>query len=121
MAILRKNNHEKYTVIDNDIVRDERLTLKTFGLLVKLLALPDNWEFSEKGLESIFKDGLASIRSGLQDLERYGYLKRTRTRDKNGRMANVEWLIFEKSIFPPECDFPIVDNPILENHTQYNT
>lgn len=121
MAILRKNNHEKYTVVDNEIVRDDRLTLKSFGLLIKLLALPDNWEFSEKGLETIFKDGLTSIRSGLKDLEKLGYLKRTRARDEKGRMTNVEWIIFEKPLVPPKSHFPIMDSRSLENSTQYNT
>lgn len=121
MAILRKNNREKYTVVDNDIIRDERLTLKSFGLLVKLLSLPDNWEFSEKGLEAIFVDGIASIRSGLKDLEKFGYLKRNRVRDDKGRISNVEWIIFEKPTFQPQLDFLNVDNPNLDNRIQSNT
>ena len=117
MAI-QKKNREIYSC---NTYKRQRLTLKSFGLLVKLLSLPDNWEFSEKGLEAIFVDGIASIRSGLKDLEKFGYLKRNRVRDDKGRISNVEWIIFEKPTFQPQLDFLNVDNPNLDNRIQSNT
>lgn len=122
MAIIRNKFKARFTVVDNSAITDKRLSLKTLGLYVKLISLPDNWEFSEKGLEAIFTDGLASIRSGLKELEEYGYLKRNKIRDpKTGRYINIEWQIFETSTTSPKCDFPILDNPTLDNHTEYNT
>lgn len=121
MAILRKQNKERFTVIDNNIVQDKRLSLKNFGLLIKLLSLPDNWEFSEKGLKVIVPDGMSSIRSGLKDLQALGYLKRSRVRDEQGRLCNVEWTVLEIPDISPKCENPILDNPSLENHTQYTT
>ena len=103
MAFLRNSNRERYTVIDNEAIRDDNLSLKALGLLVKLLSFPDNWEFSENGLEKIFKqDGQTSIRSGLKELEKHGYLKREKIRDEKGRIKKVEWQITE--------------NPHFENH-----
>lgn len=123
MAILRKNNKEQYTTIPQGILRDERLSLKDIGLLVCMLSLPDNWKFSENGLEAIFKnDGQASIRTGLKKLEEAGYLQRLRKRGEDGRMEAVIWYLRDT----PQCDKPrlenpSVDNPSLENPPQSNT
>lgn len=107
MAILRNPNRGKFTVVDNYALRDDNLSLKARGLLVTMLSLPDNWQFSENGLCAIFqKDGQASIRSGLKELEEGGYLIRKRTRDGFGRVSNVEWTI---------CDYPHLENPSVVN------
>ncbi len=118
MAILRKNNRDKFTVVGNDAIRDENLSLKALGLLVHLLSLPDDWEFSEDGLVKIFKkDGQSSIRSGLKELECAGYLIRERRRDDKGHLATVEWTVFEN----PHLGNRNLDNPNLDNRPQYNT
>ena len=118
MAILRNPNKEKFTVVDNFALRDDRLSLKARGLLVTMMSLPDNWKFSENGLCSILpKDGQASIRSGLKELEAAGYLTRTRTRDSCGRVSDVVWTICDK----PRLENPSVVNPNLGNRPQLNT
>lgn len=118
MAILKNPTKGKFTVVDNYALRDENLSLKARGLLVTMLSLPDNWQFSENGLCSIFKkDGQSSIRSGLKELEEAGYLVRTRTRDSLGRVSSVDWTIY---------DYPHVENhnvvkPNLDLQPQLNT
>lgn len=49
MAILRNPNRGKFTVVDSYALRDDNLSLKARGLLVTMLSLPDNWQFSENG------------------------------------------------------------------------
>lgn len=126
MAILRKCNKEKYTTILHSITTDTRLSLKDLGLLVKLLSLPDNWNFSEKGLEQILEqDGQVSIRTAIKNLEKYGYLKRVRVRGENGKVAGVEWYIFEEpqvedDVENPHLENPNLEFPNLESQTQYN-
>jgi len=126
MAILRKTNKQKYTTILHSVTLDSNLSLKDLGLLVKLLSLPDNWEFSEKGLEKILKkDGQTAIRTAIKNLEKYGYLKRVRTRDERGKVAGVEWYIYEEPQPINEGENPhfenhSLDNPNWVNHPQYN-
>ena len=118
MAILRNASKGKYTVLNNGIFRDENLSAKSLGILAKMLSLPDNWEFSETGLCSIFKkDGRDSIRSGLKELEENGYLVRSRIRDDSGKLTSVEWTVSDRPMF----EKPMLENPMLENRTQYNT
>ena len=133
MPILKKEYKEKYTSIDNEILMDKNLDLRTLGLLIKMLSLPNDWEFSEKGLEALFeKDGQTSVRTGLKNLEKYGYLKREKVKGENGLFKGVEWTISEypkisqKSEEKPRLENPNMVNPNLEepnleNQPQYNT
>ena len=127
MAVFRKET-QQYTVIPQAVIRDERLSLKDMGLLLRLLSFPDNWEFSENGLVAVFThDGQAAVRSSLKRLEDFGYLVRKRCRDEHGKLTNCEWTIYDT----PNCDFPNLDNPNLgkpnlekprlENRPQSNT
>ena len=121
MAILRKSNKQQFTSLPQGIFRDKRLSLKDVGLLVSMLALPDDWEFSENGLEAIFEhDGQASIRTGLKNLEKAGYLKRVRERDKQtGKITACNWYLYDYPHFEnPHLENPSVDNPSWGNPPQ---
>lgn len=88
----------KHTVVHYKILQDDRLSLKEFGLLIKLLSLPDDWEFNENELMQVFsQNGKSSIRTGLKALEEYGYLKRVQLRNENGQMSGVEWHLTEEA------------------------
>lgn len=105
MAFLRKEHKENYTCISNDVFRSD-LSLKARGMLCTMLSLPDDWEFSENGLQAILKDGQTSIRSAIKELEAAGFLSRTRERDESGRMGKCVWIV---------CDYPRFENPNLAN------
>ena len=96
-------------------LRDKSLSLKAKGLLSLMLSLPENWDYSEKGLSFICKDGLRSISTAVKELESSGYIQRRRVRDAHGRLSDVEYIIMEKPVSAasnpaaPKCQ-----NPILE-------
>jgi hypothetical protein len=131
MAILRKKHKRQYSNINQDIFKDERLSMKEIGLLTKMLSLPDNWDFSELGLCKIFKqDGRDGIRSGLKRLQELGYLYRQQIRDEKGKFLDWEWFIYEtitdNNHFSPMLENPTSvkpksENPRSANPTQYNT
>ena len=104
MAFLRKEHKENYTCISNDVFKSD-LSLKARGMLCTMLSLPDDWEFSENGLQTILKDGQTSIRSAIKELESAGFLSRTRERDENGRIGRCVWIV---------CDYPRFENPSLD-------
>lgn len=118
MAILRKANKRRFEIIDHELIRDNRLSLKALGLLVKLLSLPDNWEFSENGVAYAFGVSRNIIRPILKELEQSGYLVREQTRSKKGVFGAADWTIYEK---PPLVEKPLVEKPTSVNRTQYNT
>lgn len=118
MAILRKANKKRFEIIDHALIRDERLSLKGLGLLIKLLSLPDNWEFSEVGIAAAFRATRDIIRPILKELEEIGYLKREQTRTETGSFGAADWTIFDT---PPLGENPLWEKPTSVNDTQYNT
>ena len=143
MPVFRIEKTKDYTVMSNHHLRDTELSLKAKGMLSLMLSLPDDWDYTLAGLAHICKDGLASIRTTVQELEEQGYLSRRRLRNEKGHLGDIEYTIHEKpqacgkpvdnhvDNSPPICEKPIYGNrildnptlekPILENHTQLNT
>ena len=95
MAVFRVNKDKNYTVMSNHHFRNRGLSLKAMGLLSLMLSLPDTWDYSLKGLATICGDGLTSVRAGIIELEKHGYVVRNRLRDEHGRLAETENTIFE--------------------------
>ena len=63
MSTFRVNKNVNYTVMSNYHLQDKKLSLKAKGLLSYMLSLPDDWDYSLKGLTTGCKDGLDSVRT----------------------------------------------------------
>lgn len=117
MAVFRVNKSKDYTVMANHHLRNRGLSLKAKGLLSLMLSLPDDWDYTTKGLACICKDGVDSICATIKELEKAGYVKRRRLRDAQGRLSDLEYTILEKpepppsSLVSPQRDNPVVVNP----------
>ena len=124
MPSLRKVKHSNFTVIDNCVFKDYRLSAKAKGILTQMLSLPDGWNYSISGLTTLFSDGESSIRSGLDELKAFGYLKINRLIDSKGKVVDWEYIIFEDPSMNsenPVVENPHVDNPVVGNQGQLNT
>ena len=124
MPSLRKVKHSNFTVIDNCVFKDYRLSAKAKGILTQMLSLPDGWNYSISGLTTLFSDGESSIRSGLDELKTFGYLKINRLIDSKGKVVDWEYIIFEDPSMNsenPVVENPHVDNPVVGNQGQLNT
>lgn len=125
MAIFRKVKKTDYTIIDNNIFKNQKLTLKAKGMICTMLSLPDNWNYSEEGLVSLSNDGISSVRSTIQELMKYGYLVRTRNRDEKGILRDYVYTIYEEpkleNVKQVELTLekPRVEKPTLENLKTY--
>ena len=92
-----------------------KLSLKAKGLLSLILSLPEDWNYTTRGIACICRDGVDSISSALKELEQHGYLIRRRVRFENGRLGDVEYTIYEKPISRErEADLPKRVNPEQE-------
>ena len=76
MGIFRVEKVKDYTTISNYHLRDKNLSLKAKGLLTLILALPEDWNFTIRGLSAICKEGAESIGTSLKELEKGGYIRR---------------------------------------------
>lgn len=117
----RQEKLTDYTVIRNAIFKDYTLSAKAVGVACKLLSLPPDWDYSIKGLATLFSDGEASIRSALSELEEAGYLRREQVRD-DGKFGKCVYVITDMlKCEKPYAENPHAVNPHAENQAQYNT
>ena len=120
MAVFRVEKTRDYTVMSNHHLRNTELSLKAKGLLSLMLSLPENWDYTTKGLSFICKDGIDSINGGIRELEANGYVIRKRLRNEKGQLTITEYTIFEQpqtldtNDIPPKGENPILGNPIQE-------
>lgn len=125
--VFRVNKTKDYTVMSNHHFKNKNLSLKAKGLLSLMLSLPDNWNYSIKGLVALSKDGRDSVMAAIKELVAEGYIVRRRLRNAKGQAADTEYIISEI----PMSDFPTQDSPTLgkpkqkkpmqENPTLLNT
>ena len=119
--VFRVNKTKDYTVMSNHHFKNKNLSLKAKGLLSLMLSLPDNWNYSIKGLATLSKDGRDSVMAAIKELVTEGYIVRRRLRNAKGQVADTEYIISETpmSDFPTQ-EKPTQDNPTLEKPTQVN-
>lgn len=132
MAVFRIEKTRDYTVMANHHLRNTKLSLKAKGLLSLMLSLPENWDYTTRGLAKICKDGVDSICSAVNELEEHGYVRRERIRNAKGQLTDIQYTILEHPEPPlPEQEIPKQENPVLgipdleepeqENPAQLNT
>ena len=117
MAVFRVEKNRGYTVMSNHHLRNKDLSLKAKGLLSQMLSLPESWDFTLKGLSLINREKIDAIREAIKELERAGYIVRSRERDEKGRLRGADYVIFEQPQ-PPTPDLPTLENPTLDNPMQ---
>ena len=134
MAVFRIEKTRDYTIMSNHHLRNTELSLKAKGLLSMMLSLPEEWNYTTRGLAAICKEGTDCIGSALKELEKTGYIVRNRLRDNKGKIVDVEYVIYETPRKPdpahpheespdadcPDTENPDMDNPRLESQPQLN-
>ena len=130
MPVFRIERTHDYTVMSNHHLKNPQLSLKAKGLLSMMLSFPDEWNYSERGLASICKEGVDAIHSAIKELEAARYMERHQLRGKGGRIVDTEYIIYEKPRVPdmaspdtgkPDMALPDADEPVPENPGELNT
>ena len=130
MPVFRIERTHDYTVMSNHHLKNPQLSLKAKGLLSMMLSFPDEWNYSERGLASICKEGVDAIHSAIKELEAARYMERHQLRGKGGRIVDTEYIIYEKPRVPdmaspdtgnPDMAPPDADEPVPETPGELNT
>ena len=126
MPVFRVERNTGYTVMSNHHLRNKELTLKAKGLLSQMLSLPEDWDYTLAGLSHINREKIDAIREAVKELEKAGYIVRSRERDEKGRLRGADYIIYEQPQLPEEpapddqppiSDYPTLENPTLDNPT----
>ena len=115
MAVFRVERNTGYTVMSNHHLRNKELTLKAKGLLSQMLSLPEDWDYTLKGLSHINREQIDAIWEAVRELERAGYIVRSRERNGKGRLRGADYVIYEQPQLPPAPDLPTLENPTQLN------
>ncbi len=132
MAILKnRTKKENFLVVSKIFLQDESLTLAERGMLATMHSLPDNWNFSVRGMGRVLPDGEARISNALNGLEEKGYISRSQSKGDGGKFGKNIIEIFERPQGGKPClekpctekpctEKPCTEKPCTENHEQYN-
>lgn len=127
MSVFKIEKTKDFTIMSNFHLRDRNLSFKAKGLLSFMLSLPDDWDYSLKGLCVISKENRDAIRSILRELQDNHYLEIKKVRGNKGYFE-YNYLIYEKPYIieqdnenNPDMENPYMDNPNVENQPQINT
>ena len=117
MSVFRVEKNKGYTVMSNHHLRNHTLSLKAKGLLSQMLSLPEDWDYTRQGLAQINKESIDAIREAVRELERAGYIKRSRERDERGCLRGTVYTIYEQPHAEPTPEEPTQEKPALNNPT----
>ena len=119
--------------MSNHHLRDKTISLKAKGLLSQMLSLPNDWDYTLRGLAAINKESIDAVRTAIHELETAGYVVRSRVRDERGLLRGCEYFVYEyphtedsdvenRDDFsvPPVLETPVSDSTAQENPTQLN-
>ena len=122
MNKVSRRKTSKYTTISNVFLRDKNLSLKAKGFLTVIMALPDDWDFSIKGICSVLKEGKTAIYGVIQELKENRYCKTTPNRNEKGLILGLDYVFYEEPYDEePQQDYPHSDNRYMDNMPQLNT
>ena len=111
MPIFRTHKDKNFTVVDLDILKNKNLSYGAKGLLITCLSLPEDWEFSIRGLAALSSNKVTATENLLTELRDNGYLQIAQTRI-NGRFDYV-YSFYERPI--TVGDFTDTEKPIRKN------
>lgn len=113
-----------YTVLPNQILRDDSLTLQAKGLFCMMASFPEGWDFTIKGLATVAGCGRDKISAALRNLEDSGYLLREQGHSEMGQFSANLFVLYDEKIAPltgfPATGKPSTGKPLTENPTQIN-
>lgn len=123
MSVFRVKKNTNYTVMSNYHLKDKNISLKAKGLLSVILSLPEDWNYSIRGLSAILMEGITAVSNILKELEAAGYIERSLIRDASGKITDTEYVIYEQpeglsvetmeTMAKPQTEKPRMDFPCL--------
>lgn len=120
-----------FTVIPNEIIRNKEMSCNAKMILITMLSLPPEWDFSVNGLALLVKEGRDAVSSALKELEKFGYITRKRERFSDGTLGVMVYTVYQYPVeesertlntrgFEPKTEKPTLAEPTLDNPKQYN-
>ena len=114
MNIITRKRNSNYTTISNVFLRDIRLSCKAKGILAVIMGLPDDWDFSIRGILSITKEGKDAVYSAIKELKQYGYCEVSEQKDNSGKFNGYSYCFSDEALLQPLPEKPLPEKPLPE-------
>lgn len=111
MDSIKRIKNKDYTTISNVFLKDKELSLKAKGLLSVVMALPDEWNFTIKGMVGMLKEGKSVVYSAIDELKEHKYCIVETLRNEKGVIIGTGYSFYEH----PHSENPCTENPCTEN------
>lgn len=124
----------RFGIIPNALLNDPNISWKAKWLFGYLQSKPDEWDFAVNRIVNDAKDGRDGTTNGLIELEKFGYLHRSKFKNEKGQW-DIEYTLFDTpslcliAVGPLETmtenterpteetmtDYPLTEKPLTEN------
>lgn len=117
---------DSFTQVAKALFRTGELSYKAKGLFGLLSTHREGWRMTVAEIVRRGCDGEGAVKSGLKELEKYGFLVRERERGEDGTLGAAAYFITDLPALQnrrsgPESGFPLVDSPTLADWSTKNT
>jgi len=118
MKIVKSQTPGQFFIVGMDVAKDQRLSLTERGMMLTLLSLPPDWDFTVEGMTKILPDGRDRIRTAMNNLKKYGYVRKVQGRRKDGSFESGHMEIYHRPLDASVgVDKPLSVSPTSENPT----
>ena len=117
--IIRQKS-KQYVTISNEVMRDKDLSLKAKGLYALVMSLPDDWDFTLKGICAISKENYTAVNSAIKELIDAGYCTREQAK-ADGRFTGYDYIFYDSKNGSPCLGFLNTENQNQNNNSINNS
>lgn len=108
-----------FTIIPNEILRNKEMKSSTKNILLTMMGLPPEWDFSIAGISACVYEGRETVQKALVELEKLGYITRKRERKENGTLGAMIYTIHQFPVSESENTYKNnFSNQDVKNHKQ---
>lgn len=124
MTIITRKRKDQFAIIPNAVASDKRLTFEERGLLVYLLAKPNDWNVNVRNLQAEGGVGRDKVYRILGKLQEVGYVQRNHVQDDKGRFVGYDYIVHDDAVpeqlplVPEACPSP--ENQEMESPSPEN-
>lgn len=78
---------KEFTQVPNEVIRSPEMSAKAVKILCILLSNKEGWTSYRKTIQGMMKEGENAIDNAIRELQKFGYLKKIRIRDKETKLV----------------------------------
>ena len=111
--IVRSKVNQNYTIVKNEILKNEYMSLKAKGLLCLLLSLPPDWIIYKTQLSQFSSDGKDATTAAFNELVEVGYITVMKLVNEKGQKMGYDYIVYDE-IPSGDSIKPITENPFTD-------